>query len=81
VKKKAQRTCPVTGFGICCYSATALSLRDVHATDASMTAYVGLSAWLNSRTAGRIWMKFGIDVTSLVFALKSYNLLHLVVPA
>jgi hypothetical protein len=37
----------------------------------AQTGHVCLSVWFNSRTAGRIWMEFGMDVKPLVSTSKS----------
>jgi hypothetical protein len=39
-----------------------------------MIQFENLSAWFNSRTAGRILIKYGMDVMSLKDTLKSYFL-------
>jgi hypothetical protein len=51
-------------------------LHDANEMNAKRAGHVCLSvrliAWLNSRTARRIWMKFGMDVMPLGTTLKSY---------
>jgi hypothetical protein len=47
-------------------------LHDVHEMNAYRAGHVCLSAWFNSRTARRIWMKFGMDIISFATTLKSY---------
>jgi hypothetical protein len=41
------------------------SLHEVHEMNTHRAGHVCLSAQLNSRTAGWIWMKFGMDVMPL----------------
>jgi hypothetical protein len=48
------------------------SLHNVHEMNTQRAGHVCLSAWFNSITAGRIWMKFGMDVMPLGTTLKSY---------
>jgi hypothetical protein len=48
------------------------SLHNVHEMNAYRADHVCLSSWFNSRTAGRIWIKFGTDIKPLSYTLKSY---------
>jgi hypothetical protein len=49
------------------------SLHDVLEMNTYKADYVCLSAWFNSRTARRTWMKYDIDVMRLGPTLKSYS--------
>jgi hypothetical protein len=47
------------------------SLHDVHEMNAYRAGPIFLSAWFNSKIAGRIRMKFGMDVMPLGTTVKS----------